>query len=81
MREDEDMAKENANLDSIALGSAAAAVGVGAKVPAVASLISTIGAVDGTFKAGAIIATALPVAAPVLIVGGLAIVGYELFKK
>lgn len=75
------MSKENANLDSIALGSAAAAVGVGTKVPAVASIINAVGAVDGTFKAGAVIASALPVAAPVLVIGGLAIVGYELFKK
>lgn len=75
------MSKENANLDSIALGSGAAAVGIATKVPAITSLASSIAAVDGTFKAGTIIASALPVAAPVLIVGGLAIVGYELFKK
>lgn len=75
------MSKKNANLDSIALGSGAAAVGIGTKIPAVASLASSVAAVDGTFKVGTLIASALPVAAPVLIIGGLAIVGYELFKK
>lgn len=75
------MSTENANLDSAALGSAATAVGISTKIPAVTSLISAVGAVDGTFKAGAIIASALPVAAPVLIIGGLAIVGHEFLKK
>lgn len=75
------MSKENANLDSIALGSGAVAVGIGTKIPVVASLASSIAAVDGTFAAGTLIASALPVAAPILIIGGLAIVGHELFKK
>lgn len=75
------MSTKNANLDCIALGSGAAAVGIGAKVPIIASLSSSIAAVDGTFKAGTLIASVLPAAAPIFIVGGLAIVGYELLKK
>lgn len=75
------MSTKNANLDCIALGSGAVAVGIGSKIPVVVSLTKSIAAVDGAFKAGTLIASALPVAAPLLIAGGLAIVGYEFFKK
>lgn len=75
------MSTKNANLDCIALGSGAAAAGIGAKIPIVASLAESVAAVDGTFKSAKLLATALPAAAPILTIGGLIIVGYELLKK
>ena len=83
------MANSNANVDVVTIGGTIATVGVGAQIPALGgictSLISTLttsSAVSGAAGVGASIAGATIgiVGAPALIVGGLAIVGYELFK-
>ena len=78
----------NANLDVVAIGGSMAAVGIGAQVPALSGIVGyaiesaalsvggTVGI--GTSVAGAIIGT---IGAPVAIIGGLALVGYELFKS
>ena len=78
----------NANLDVVAIGGSMATVGIGAQVPALSGIASyaiesaalsvggTVGV--GSSIAGAIIST---VGAPVAIIGGLALVGYELFKS
>ena len=77
----------NANLDVVAIGGSMATAGIGSQVPALSGItkyviksaaksVGTIGIGDSI--AGAIIST---VGAPVAIIGGLALVGYELFKS
>ncbi len=82
------MANKNASADVLAIGGSMATVGIGSQVPAlsgvasyaISSLSSTF--IGGAVKTGAMIAKAAigTVGAPVLIIGGLAIVGYELFR-
>lgn len=75
------MSTKNANSDCILLGGGAVAGGIGTQIPFVASLAESIAAVDGTFKAGTAIVSLFPAAAPICIVGGLAMIGYELLKE
>ncbi len=82
------MANQNPNADVLAIGGSIATVGIGAQVPALSGLASyAIGAFSSTFIAGSVNAgvsiasSAIGiVGAPVLIVGGLALVGYELLR-
>lgn len=78
----------NSNLDAVAIGGTMATVGIGVQVPvlrkAAAYTVKSVtqsafggGAKLGEFIAEAVIGT---VGAPAVIIGGLAIVAYEMFK-
>lgn len=81
------MANSNSNLDVVAIGGTMATVGVGVQVPALGKIAAytvdavTHSACGGPAKIGVSIAKAVigTVGAPALIIGGLAIVAYELF--
>lgn len=83
------MANQNPSQDLVAIGGSIAAVGIGTQIPALggvaASLINTCSTtmVGAAVKFGAGFAASVvgTVGAPVLIIGGLAIVGYEIFRN
>lgn len=82
------MANKNPNQDLVAIGGGITAVGVGTQVPALsgvaASLINAFSStvVGGAVEIGASFAASIvgTVGAPVLIIGGLAIVVYEIYR-